>query len=200
MLAMVLGGSGSGKSEYAENLAVKLNPGRKLYIATMYPWDEESRQRIERHRSMRAEKNFDTLECFYHLEQGIRTYQKDNGTEKHKTVFLDCMSNLVANEMYCKEGYESLYQAGMAPSMTGHILQGIDALAERYEHVVIVSNDVFTDGVVYDEEMQKYLSNLAAINAAIAERAEIVVESVCGIPVVRKGKKQLEALYESVME
>jgi len=199
MLAMVIGGSGSGKSEYAENLAVKLTQGRKLYIATMFPWDEESKKRIERHRRMRAEKNFETLECFYHLKQNITKYYQEQ-TEQVETVFLDCMSNLVANEMYCKEGYETLYQEGMAPDIVTHILEGIDQLISLYSNVVIVSNDVFTDGVVYDEEMQKYLKHLADINAGIARRAEIVVESVCGIPVVRKGKKQLEELNETVME
>lgn len=199
MLALVIGGSGSGKSEYAESLAVKFTTGRKLYLATMYPWDEESRQRIQRHRRMRAHKNFATLECFFHLEQRIEGYQREQD-EIPETVLLDCMSNLVANEMYCKEGYEALYEDGMAPSLEAHILRGIDTLIANYKHVVIVSNDVFTDGVVYDDQMQRYLKYLADINAGIAARADIVVESVCGIPIVRKGKKQLEEWNETVME
>ena len=46
MLHLITGGSGSGKSRYAEGEILKLGPGRRIYIATMYPSDEESRQRI----------------------------------------------------------------------------------------------------------------------------------------------------------
>ncbi|WP_349666699.1 bifunctional adenosylcobinamide kinase/adenosylcobinamide-phosphate guanylyltransferase, partial [Lacrimispora sp.] len=48
MTSLIIGGSGSGKSEYAENLAVSLGGDRKVYIATMKPWDEECRNRILR--------------------------------------------------------------------------------------------------------------------------------------------------------
>ena len=42
MLHLITGGSGSGKSRYAEGEILKLGPGRRIYIATMYPSDEES--------------------------------------------------------------------------------------------------------------------------------------------------------------
>ena len=64
MLHLITGGSGSGKSRYAEGEILKLGPGRRIYIATMYPYDEESRQRIARHRAMRAGKNFETIPYF----------------------------------------------------------------------------------------------------------------------------------------
>ena len=59
MLGLIIGGSGSGKSEYAENLICSLNPGR-VYLATMRPGDGESRKRIEKHRGMREKKGFVT--------------------------------------------------------------------------------------------------------------------------------------------
>ena len=61
MLALVTGGSGSGKSAWAEDLVLSLGEGRRIYIATMYPFDEESHRRIERHRKMRAGKGFETV-------------------------------------------------------------------------------------------------------------------------------------------
>lgn len=185
MLALVIGGSGSGKSEYAENLAVRLDSGQKLYIATMYPWDEESKERIEKHRKMRAAKKFDTLECFYNLGEKIKEYR--NQEPACSTAFLDCMSNLVANEMYSNDGIVHLRKG---ESVVEHVLAGVDLLCEKFHHVVIVSNDVFTDGQEYDEEMQKYLKNLAMINAGIAKRANLVAEVVCGIPVIQKGTEE----------
>lgn len=183
MLTLVIGGSGSGKSEYAENYITKLEPEQKIYLATMYPWDEESKRRIERHRNMRAKKNFQTIECFYGLKEAV-----DEWCElETKTVFLDCMSNLVANEMYCNEGFLQKDQSKVA--LVDYILAGIDALCSKFEKVVIVSNDVFQDGVDYNEEMQRYLKNLARINEEIAKRANLVVEVVCGIPITRKGEE-----------
>lgn len=190
MLALVIGGSGSGKSEYAEDFTMQLERETKLYIATMYPWDEESQIKIERHQRMRAKKNFETLECFYDLQAGVRALC---GSNIH-TAFLDCMSNLVANEMYCDEGYASKYKRN--DGITEFILEGIDELNQKFEHVVIVSNDVFCDGMEYNEEMQYYLNTLAKVNEGIQKKADLVVECVCGIPVIRKGGVQDETSME----
>jgi adenosylcobinamide kinase/adenosylcobinamide-phosphate guanylyltransferase len=92
MVIVVIGGSGSGKSEFAENLAVKLNRDHLIYIATMQPFGEEGRKRIVRHQVLRQDKNFHTIECYTDLD--ILSI-----TEK-TTVLLECMSNLVANEMF----------------------------------------------------------------------------------------------------
>lgn len=57
MFVLVTGGSGSGKSEYAEQTVVQLGALPRLYIATMYPFDEECHRRIQRHQKMRAERD-----------------------------------------------------------------------------------------------------------------------------------------------
>ena len=59
MFQIVTGGSGSGKSAFAEALAMELGE-KRYYIATMYPFGEESKKKIARHRAMRAEKQFET--------------------------------------------------------------------------------------------------------------------------------------------
>ena len=192
MIAFIIGGSGSGKSEYGENLAVRLTPGRKLYIATMYPWDEESRQKIKRHRNMRAMKQFDTIECFYDLTLGVKQFVASSTEPRTNTAFLDCMSNLVTNEMYTPFGYCNQQKNDF---LVEYVLKGIDTLCEQFEHVIIVSNDTFSDGVEYNEEMQKFLANLASINTGIATRADVVVEVVCGIPILQKGE-----FDENIME
>lgn len=193
MLAVVIGGSGSGKSEYAENLAVSLDRNRKLYIATMYPWDDESKKRIQRHQRMRAEKQFDTLECYVNWEKGINSYSCDSSEETIHTMFLDCMSNLVANELYCEGG---IGKKDNYKEVASYILKGLDAACDRFEHVILVTNDVFTDGVNYDEEMQYYLATLGEINQVLAKRADLVVEVVCGIPQIIKGGVVGEPMVE----
>ena len=58
MITLITGGSGSGKSAYAEEQVLLEGEARRIYIATMYPYDEESHRRIDRHRRMRAGKGF----------------------------------------------------------------------------------------------------------------------------------------------
>ena len=67
MLTLVLGGSASGKSEYAESLVLQTT-GPRFYLATMQVWDAECAARVEKHRRMRAEKRFETVECPLHLD------------------------------------------------------------------------------------------------------------------------------------
>lgn len=67
MLVVVTGGSGSGKSAFAEETVLSLGEARRIYIATMQAFDEESHRRISRHRHMRAGKGFETIERYTEL-------------------------------------------------------------------------------------------------------------------------------------
>lgn len=189
MLHIVYGGSASGKSSYAESFAVSLQgEGRLLYIATMYPYkwntteiDPETMQRIERHRAMRADKGFDTVECYRHVEHIV--------AKRQDVLLLECMSNLLANEMYLEP--DSNAGSDMAETMSpvsNKIVQALVDLSTRVQDVVIVTNDVFSDGgsLTYDESTREYVKNLAEINCALARVAETVTEVVCGIPVIVK--------------
>lgn len=189
MLHIVYGGSASGKSSYAESFAVSLQgEGRLLYIATMYPYkwntteiDPETMQRIERHRAMRADKGFDTVECYRHVEHIV--------AKRQDVLLLECMSNLLANEMYLEP--DSNAGSDMAETMSpvsNKIVQALIDLSTRVQELVIVTNDVFSDGgsLTYDESTREYVKNLAEINCALARVAETVTEVVCGIPVIVK--------------
>lgn len=189
MLHIVYGGSASGKSSYAESFAMSLQgEGRLLYIATMYPYkwntteiDPETMQRIERHRAMRADKGFDTVECYRHVEHIV--------AKRQDVLLLECMSNLLANEMYLEP--DSNAGSDMAETLSPvskKIVQALVNLSTRVQDVVIVTNDVFSDGgsLTYDESTREYVKNLAEINCALARVAETVTEVVCGIPVIVK--------------
>lgn len=193
MLHIVYGGSASGKSSYAESFAMSLQgDGRLLYIATMYPYkwntteiDPETMQRIERHRAMRADKGFDTVECYRHVEHIV--------AKRQDVLLLECMSNLLANEMYLEPDADA--SSDMAETMSPvskKIVQALIDLSTRVQDVVIVTNDVFSDGgnLTYDESTREYVKNLAQINCALAREAATVTEVVCGIPVKIKGDKQ----------
>ncbi len=174
MLLLITGGSGSGKSEYAEKMVLRLQKMPRLYIATMYPFDEECRLRIRRHRKMRAEKGFKTLECYTGL--------KNADVTGYGTVLLECMSNLTANELY-QEG-------GAKERCAEEILAGVHRLLGQCEHLLIVTNEIFSDGVDYDPETRIYQKYLSEINRQIASMADAVVEVVYSVPLVHKGNPE----------
>ena len=171
MMTLVMGGAASGKSEFAEQLILQTEILPRYYIATMQPFDKECCLRIEKHRKMRAQKQFETIECYTGLAD-LHLPQKG-------AVLLECMSNLVANELYSPEG------AG--EETLSAILTGVEQLAAQSRQLVIVSNEVFSGGNRYQGDTLTYLRVLAEVNRRAAASAERVYEVVCGIPVCHKG-------------
>lgn len=166
MMTLVSGGAASGKSEYAEALALR-SPARPLvYLATMEIWDEEDRLRRERHRRLRQGKGFLTVEAARHLE----TVTVPDGS----TVLLECMSNLCVNECFGPEGF------GEAET---RILRGVEHLHQSCRHLIVVTNELFSDGQVYDEASERYRQLLAHLNRTLAAQAAQVCEVCCGIPI-----------------
>ena len=172
MLILVTGGSGSGKSAFAESVVMGLKTRPNLYIATMYPFDEECHRRIARHRLMRRDKGFETLECYTGL--------KDAKIPSSGTTLLECMSNLLANEQFELGGTDE--------EILDRIQQGIQNLKEQTDDLIIVTNEIFSDGCRYDAETFRYIRLLGNLNIRMAEEADAVTEVVYGIPIRRKGE------------
>ena len=168
MLTLIIGGSGSGKSAFAEALVQKL-PGERIYLATMWASDPESLRRIARHRKQRETLGFVTL------EQPLRLWEA--AVPAGANVLLEDLSNLLANEMFWPTG------------------GGIDAVRRGLEHLItscknltVVTNEIFSGGDKYEGETLAYMKNLAALNRELATRADLAVEVVCGLPNVLKGE------------
>ena len=173
MMTLVVGGAASGKSEYAEDLILAAKGWPRTYIATMEPFDEECLRRIEKHRVMRAEKRFETLECYTDLASV--TVPPDS------VVLLECMSNLCANEMYSPRG------SGDRAAET--IREGVERLKSQCGDLVVVSNEVFSGGSRYEGDTLRYLKLLGRVNRRLAAMADNVCEVVCGVPEYYKGKE-----------
>ena len=97
MKAFIIGGSGNGKSAFAEKVAAKLG-GKMIYIATMPIFSEEDIKVVERHHKLRAGRGFETLE---------RPQRIDDVPDHGETVLLECMSTHVANVMF-GDGFDEL--------------------------------------------------------------------------------------------
>ncbi|ETP73707.1 adenosyl cobinamide kinase/adenosyl cobinamide phosphate guanylyltransferase [Lachnospiraceae bacterium JC7] len=216
MYYLITGGAGSGKSEYAEALAVSLAKSEEVnslyYIATMFPYDDpDTKKRIERHRSLRAGKGFVTIERPLDIGRvmgeisGIREksgfIRKRRNPEKgrislddEKTVIHcdhigggsfhedNCLSDAVVliedlTNLYANECYET---DGHPHDITGPLRE----LASCVRALIVVSNELYSDGTQYSEETMGFLKGLSFINREIAEAADQVVEVVAGIPVL----------------
>lgn len=171
MMVLVTGGSGSGKSAFAEDRVLSFGDAKRVYIATMQPFDEEGKKRVARHRKMRAGKGFETVERYTDL--------KNLSIPKDSVVLLECMSNLAANEMFAPEGAHE--------NTAEEILEGVKNLREKVRHLVIVTNEIFSASDSYEGEMKAYLDALGRINQKLAQDADEAVEVVYGIPVYMKG-------------
>ncbi len=176
MLELLIGGSGSGKSAYAENEAVRLRElqgeGGLYYLATMERKGSEAERRIKKHRDLRKNKGFITVEKDHRIEE--LTFPKDS------TVLLEALSSLLANEMFEGEKVND-------PAITSdRIFDAVLKLSGSVRNLIIVSDDIFRDGIGYEAETDKYMKALAFLHRRIAEKADKVFEVCAGIPVVWK--------------
>ena len=164
MIALVTGGSGCGKSTWAEGFMRRF-PGPRYYIATMQAVDGECVQRIARHRAQRAGLGFETLET----ARDVGSAAVSPGA----AALVECLPTLMAGEMF-----------GGDPD---RVLPGVEKLMEVCGDLVVVTNDVFSDGLTYDPDTAAYMQRLSEVNRAVAARADLVVEVVYGIPLIVKG-------------
>jgi adenosylcobinamide kinase/adenosylcobinamide-phosphate guanylyltransferase len=168
MLILVTGGSASGKSAYAESLCLAGSP--RYYVACMQPYGEEGAARIRRHRAMRGNKGFETVERYRDLASLV--------LPARGFALLEDIGNLAANEMFAEDGVRDPFDA---------VLAGVESLLNRCDRLVVVTDEIGSDGVPYDPATSAYVAALGRINRALAARADTVIETVAGIPVPLKG-------------
>ena len=196
MMVLVVGGSGSGKSSYAEKVTVslaqesvkeitkpentslsdlELHTAKKYYLATMQVFDDEGGKMVERHRNLRNGKGFFTIEQPVRISGALEKMEDGD-----RAVLLECISNLTANEMFSEK------KAMTEIQVTENVIRDIKMLKEQTNHLVVVSNNVFEDGITYDETTTKYIQAMGKINQKLAALADRIVEVVAGIPVIFK--------------
>lgn len=223
MIFFVLGGSGSGKSEFAENILQNRLSGDKYYIATMQVFDEEVQKKVDRHRRLRKDKGFFTIEAptdvdkeckrFFAHEMDCIATKINSRKDTKKSAILECVSNLTANEMFnttvntavnaptnetakktqkkdkTEKNDETEKNAKSETNIKSEIMEytvekiisDIEGLAHIFDNLVIVGNNVFDDGILYDQMTQSYIEAMGRINEKIVAMADEVYEVVVGI-------------------
>ena len=169
MLHLVTGGTSNGKSAIAEALCRQYRgDGPMWYIATMRVWDKEGLAKVAEHRRRRRGMGFRTIE----------RYTDAGGLKVSGACLLECLSNLLANEMFDRDrcGREA----------EDKIFADILALRDKTHSLVIVTNDIFEDGACYSPSTLDYLQALGRLNTRTAALADRVTEAVAGIALTVK--------------
>lgn len=176
MITLMFGGASSGKSRFAEDVVcaqAQALGAPLVYLATMQPYGEVGRERVERHRAMREGKGFATVECYGSLSQV--------SVDPSSVLLLECLGNLVANLQFGLDG-SRIDDAVVFQEA----LDGFNDLASRCAGIVVVSNDVGSDCMDYDPLTRSYIEILGRLTNAVAQRCDAVYEVVAGIPTALK--------------
>ncbi len=169
-IILILGGARSGKSSYAQKMAMDRG-GKVLFCATALPLDSEMRQRIRAHRRSRP-SDWETLEVQDNLAAALKDRVKECDT-----VIVDCITLLAANCM----GRTAIGK--QAVKRVEIEIRGLISLMQRSRcSFILVSNEV-GGGIVPDNAMARaYRDSLGRANQLLAAAADEVILLTAGLP------------------
>lgn len=178
MFIFISGGVRSGKSTLGEKLAFNLATDRKVYLATAKPYDREMEIRIEKHQKSREEKGFVTIEKSESI--GDIIFQKND------TVLLDCLGTLTSNEMFYD--YSLDFNDQFVNKVTDKIYSDIQKINNAVQNLIVISNEIFSDGRVYDNATEKYIEALGKLHIRLAKASDKAIECAFGFNIYHKGE------------
>lgn len=184
-LTFILGGARSGKSTYAEALAMERGQG-VLYVATAQAWDEEMALRIANHRAQRPATWY-TLETPRDVGQAITAALT---LQQPDVILLDCLTLLASNIII------ALPETATELEATAALQTEVDALLVAYAQSaatwIIVSNEVGLGIVPAYRLGRVYRDALGRANQRLAAAADEVLLMVAGLPLVVKKPRSHE--------
>ena len=167
-IILITGGARSGKSSYAEKLALELSDA-PVYLATARIWDEEFRERVRRHQARRGPQ-------WTNIEEEKQLSRHDlTGC----VVLVDCLTLWATNFFF---DLESDVDRALA-----EIQAEFDRFTAQDATFIMVTNEIGMGGTS-DNDIQRRFTDLQGwMNQYAAARADEVILMVCGIPVKIKG-------------
>jgi adenosylcobinamide kinase/adenosylcobinamide-phosphate guanylyltransferase len=166
-LYFITGGARSGKSSFAEKLALGL-PGKRAYVATAQALDAEMAAKIAKHQKDRGD-SWDTYEEPLAVAELLGKL-----SERYEVVLLDCLTLWLSNVMAHSNG------DGAVDAQSHELVKAV----EDFNGVcVVVSNEVGL-GIVPDNPLaRKYRDFAGMLNQKVAQAADEVYFTAAGIPV-----------------
>ena len=171
MLELILGGARSGKSRLAERLATQSGLA-VTYIATSQAPDGEMNARIQHHRQRRPAE-WGLVEEPLELARALR----DNAAPG-RCLLVDCLTLWLTNLLMLDDDTRLAMQRDAF----------LEVLAELPGHIILVSNETGLGVVPLGELTRRYVDEAGWLHQAVAERAERVLFTVAGLPMLLKGE------------
>ena len=162
-IILITGGQRSGKSTYAEQLALSLSP-RPIYIATAHVWDDEFRQRVIKHQERRGPE-WDNIE---------EERQLSKIDVEGRTVLIDCLTLWATNYFFDTRDTDTALQM---------LRDEFDRFTRQDATYIFVTNEIGLGGVSPDAVQRHFTDLLGWLNQHVAARADEVIMMVSGIAV-----------------
>lgn len=162
-IVLITGGQRSGKSGYAQRLALSLT-AKPVYLATSRVWDDEFRQRVLRHQVDRGPEWTNIEEEKYLSRHDL----------EGRVVVVDCVTLWGTNFFFDNESNVELSLSELKAEF--------DKLTTQDAYLIFVTNEIGLGGVSPDPIQRKFTDLQGWLNQYIAEKADTVVLMVSGIP------------------
>ena len=178
------GGARSGKSEFAERLALA-TAGRKAYVATGQAFDEEMIDRIKKHQERRGEiwKNF---EVPLHLAK-----EWQNISQSADVILIDCLTMFTTNHMMAHGSIQGQQDANQLEAAVLTELESLLASIKSCEDktVIFVTNEIGL-GIVPDNKLARYFRDIAGrVNRTVATAADKLYVTISGVTIELKSQE-----------
>ena len=178
------GGARSGKSEFAERLALA-TAGRKAYVATGQAFDEEMIDRIKKHQERRGEI-WNNFEVPLHLAKEWK-----NISQSADVILIDCLTMFTTNHMMAHGSIQGQQDANQ---LEAAVLTELEALLTSIKScegktVIFVTNEIGL-GIVPDNKLARYFRDIAGrVNRTVATAADKLYVTISGVTIELKSQE-----------
>lgn len=182
-IVLVTGGARSGKSKFAEELALKRS--RVLYVATAIAFDDEMCARIRIHQTRRPSE-WGTLEAYKDLDRQLEALK-----DSFDCILLDCLTVMTTNLIFDDPTFDiDAITEGQKDKLQSAILKQVEKLCtwlkQNHKTGILVTNEVGM-GIVPENRLARYFRDVAGrVNQLAAAEADEAWLVCCGLPLKLK--------------
>ena len=178
------GGARSGKSEFAEQLALSLK-GRKAYVATGQAFDDEMKDRIKKHQ-LRRGKEWITFEIPLHLHESWEQIKNVSDV-----ILIDCLTMFTSNHVFAHGDINTQEDSNRIESI---ILEELRLLLQEINNsndktVIFVTNEIGL-GIVPENKLARYFRDITGrVNREVASAANKMYLTISGVTIELKSQE-----------
>lgn len=178
------GGARSGKSEFAEQLALSLK-GRKAYVATGQAFDDEMKDRIKKHQ-MRRGKEWITFEIPLHLHKNWEQIKNVSDV-----ILIDCLTMFTSNHVFAHGDINTQEDSNRIESI---VLEELRLLLQEINNsndktVIFVTNEIGL-GIVPENKLARYFRDITGrVNREVASAANKMYLTISGVTIELKSQE-----------